>query len=178
MRVGVAAALGLFMAASRGNPARPAEYAVKAAFLYNFTRFVEWPESAFRTAESPLVIGVWDTNVFGPELIAIEQRQVHSRPISVLQCRSDDDFARCHVLFLNCPNRKQVRDALTAVSGKPVLTVGETGDFTGLGGGVSFYASGSRIRFEISSEVCGRAGLKVSSKLLQLSRPREPSDPE
>lgn len=140
------------------------EYRVKAAFLYNFVNFVEWPT---RPPSGPIVICVAGRNPFGTILadtvrgVAVAQRRLEARVI----LEPDD---ACHVLFV--PAGANTGAYLRAARGMAILTVGEVERFIEQGGLVRFYLEGGGVRFEINREGADRAGLRISSRLLQLAR--------
>jgi YfiR/HmsC-like len=140
------------------------EYRVKAAFLFNFTKFVEWP--AERSAPEPLTICIAAFNPFGSVLEEIvHDESVNGRP---LQVRVTRDAAQCDVLFI--AERVAHEPYLRAVRGQPVLTVGERADFLRDGGIVNFVIEDGRVRFDIARQAASRAQLTISSRLLRLAR--------
>jgi len=146
----------------------PLEYRVKAAYLYNFTRFVEWPASAFDASDS-FTICLAEVNPFGPSLAAtLAGETAAGRP---LVARVVDDAATgCHVLFV--PASVSAAPHLRRVRGEPVLTVGESRDFLELGGIIRFVQQNGKIRFEISQDNAARSQLTISSRLLKLAAVR------
>lgn len=155
--------------AAHGQPAAvPLEYHVKAAYLFNFTRFVEWPPD--EDAAAALTICVAATNPFGAALAdTVRGEQVNGRP---LQARLVRDPGGCHVLFI--PRNVPHGPYLQAARGLPVLTVGESREFLPGGGIVNFMIEDGRVRFEINQDAAARANLKISSRLLRLARIRAP----
>ena len=141
------------------------EYRVKAAYLFNFTKFVEWPPTAFAKEES-FRICVAGRNPFGPELSSTLVGETAAGLPLASQIVSVDDAASCHVLFV--PRGVAATPYLRSVASTPVLTVGESPDFVTQGGAINFVLEGGRVRFEIDQEAAERAQLKVSSRLLQL----------
>jgi hypothetical protein len=152
------------------------ELRVKAAFLYNFARFVDWPASAFASADAPFVIGV-----FGDESIAQALEQiVKGKSIGnrVIQTRRIPDATRihpCQILFVSQSETQQVALVVTAVGSAPVLLVGESPGFVAAGGTIGFTKEEGRVRFEASTAAAARANLKISSKLLRLATSVVPS---
>ena len=140
------------------------EYRVKAAYLYNFVKFVEWPASA---AAGPLTICVTGRNPFGPALAdTVRGESVDGRPLAVRAVTEPD--AQCQVLFV--PRDTAAAAALQAARGMPVLTVGEAPGFLSQGGVINFVIEGGKVRFDINQDAAMRAELKISSRLLRLAR--------
>jgi hypothetical protein len=157
------------VAALAEQPSR--EYQVKAAFVYNFAQFTEWPASAFESPDAPIVVTVLGNNLYGN---AIEQvtggKKVGGREIAVRYAPNAAAVGRTHVLVV-CPSENgRARGTVSAVGKDPVLTVGEGDDFAAVGGVVRLFAEDNKLRFEINPAAARRAGLKMSAKLLQLAR--------
>jgi hypothetical protein len=168
--------LGVFAPNSRAQPAQLPEYQVKAAFIFNFTKFVEWPASAFTNAKSALCIGVLGDNPFGTDLEKLAQyKSVDERPLVVRACRNLQEATNCHILFISASEKDRLPEIFKALRGLAVLTVSETDGFTDAGGMVNFVAEGKKIRFQINDTNARGAGLKISSKLLSLASPRRAS---
>jgi hypothetical protein len=144
------------------------EYRVKAAYLLNFTRFVEWPPQALQNARA-FQICIAGRNPFGSELAAlVTGEKVAGLPLTARVVEANDATA-CHVLFV--PRDTPAAPYLRAVMTAPVLTVGESGDFLAQGGDINFFLDNCRVRFEIDQASAERVQVKISSRLLQLGRP-------
>jgi len=140
------------------------EYQVKAVFLYNFAKFVEWPPSA---ATGPLTICVAGRNPLGTFLDdTVRGETVGGRPIQTRIILEPEPG--CHVMFI--PDGAAVGAYLRFSRTAPTLTIGETPAFLGLGGIISFFIDDGKVRFEINPQAAERAQLRVSSRLLRLSR--------
>lgn len=168
------AVLLLALAAVPGAPRAQVagEYDVKAAFLYNFTKFVEWPPTAFFDERSALNLCVLGEDPFGrslPEIVG-EGEEVAGRRLTLVRMGELADPTVCHVLFVSRSERNRLPRILAAVGSFPVLTVGDTPGFLNQGGIVNFTLEGSKVRFEISQTAAERAGIKISSKLLRLAK--------
>jgi hypothetical protein len=165
-------AAAVLAAPGRAAWAQPAvsESDVKAAFLYNFTKFVEWPPAAFADARSPLKICVLGEDPFGKTLRALMDEEVGGRPLSLLRLDNLSNPAACHVLFISRSEKNRLPQILAALGDTPVLTVGDTPEFFEQGGIINFILEGSKVRFEINQEAAERVGIKISSKLLALAR--------
>ena len=147
----------------------PLEYEVKAAFLYNFAKFTEWPME--QDPGTPIVIGVLGEDPFGEVLEhTIRGKQVRGRALTIKRFRKvEDPLKSCHILFISSESATASR-ALKFLQGARVLTVGESRAFCSLGGTINFVLDHRRVRFEINVAAAERAGLKLSSKLLKLAK--------
>jgi len=146
------------------------EREVKAVFLLNFVQFVEWPSSAFDSAESPIVIGVLGDDPFGRLLDDVVQGEVvKGRQVTVARFRRAGDVKTCHVLFVSPSEAGMYAQILTVLNGRPTLTVGETESFTSRGM-IRFLTERSRIRLEVNLTAAKTAGLTISSNLLRAAR--------
>lgn len=146
------------------------EYQVKALFLLNFTKYVDWPASAFPQADSPITIGVVGENNFGEDLgKAVEGKIVGGRKIILVPANDESEWSKCRILFVSASEKKRLPEILAAVKTQAVLTVGETEQFTALGGVINFTKREGRIRLEISLDGARLARIQVSSKLLSVA---------
>jgi hypothetical protein len=149
----------------------PSEYQVKAAFLYNFAKFVEWPSNLFRDGHDPLVLCVAGDDSFGNLLDAVVQgKMANGRLLTVRRLQREDEARGCQILFISSSERNRVRPVLKSLNGASVLTVGETEGFAQQGGMINFTLEVNRVHFEINVDAAERAGLKISSKLLSLAK--------
>jgi len=157
-------------ALASGQENRPSEYEVKAAFLFNFAKFVQWPASAVPPGASPIVIGVLGENPFHGDLQrTIENKKVDDHPLVARDLHSASEAAHCHILFICASEAGRLPEILDQLQGKSVLTVADMDHFTESGGMIRFVLRESRVRFEINNEAARRAKLKISSKLLALA---------
>jgi hypothetical protein len=149
-------------------PAR--EYEIKAAFLYNFTKFVDWPAQTFANADAPIVIGVLGDS---PCVQALERlvkdRKVNGRTIVVRRIASAREAKVTHMLFVGSAQEREFAALEPALHSLPVLTVGESPAFATLGGAIDFVPQGDKIRFEINIDAAEHAGLKISAQLQKLA---------
>jgi hypothetical protein len=151
------------------------EYEIKAAFLVNFSQFVEWPADVLDGAGGPIVIGVAGGDPFGATLDAVAAgRQVDGRPIVVRRVTTADDAAHCHVLFIGAATDAEL---LSKVAGRSILTVGEAAGFMHRGGIIELFVQDQKVRFAINLEAATAARLKVSSRLAQLAGTRNGIEP-
>ena len=148
----------------------PTEYQVKALFLLNFMRFIDWPERAFPDDPAPIVVGLLGENPFGPFLgDAFKDQRVRGRSIVLRQLGPADAPAECHVLFISCSERERVRAVLLGLGHAPTLTVSELDSFCLQGGMIKLVTLDGTVHFEINPAAADAAGLHLSAKLLSLA---------
>jgi hypothetical protein len=177
MALALAAALafGLAPLAARADGASR-EREVKAAFLPKFVQFVEWPASAFRKPNDPIVIAVIDDPSGRDPLDgALEQfangKSVNGRALKVRHVAHDaKDLGECHVVFIPASEDAHLEAVLKAIGKHPLLTVGESDAFPWAGGMIRFYLDDNKVRFEVNPEAVKDADLQISAKLLALAR--------
>jgi len=146
------------------------EYQVKVGFLYNFTKFVEWPPDAFAGPGAPLIIGVLGSGSFCDALEAsLKDKTVNGRPIAVRRFRRPEDLTPTQVLFISPSLGREVGRLLKSLERAPVLTVGDMDRFASLGGIINFTIRDHRVGFEVNIDAASRAGLRISSQLLTVA---------
>ncbi|MGH9510027.1 MAG: YfiR family protein, partial [Terriglobales bacterium] len=149
--------------------AAPTEYQVKAAFLYNFGKYVEWPPGVL--AADSFAICVLGDDPFGSALDRIiEGKSVQGRKLVAYRLGRVEDSGKCQVLFVSASENGRLAHILAALRDRRVLTVGDTVGFAQRGGVINFQLEGSKVRFEINLDAAERAGLTVSSQLLKLAK--------
>jgi uncharacterized protein DUF4154 len=147
------------------------EYEVKAAFLYNFARYVEWPPDKLPTAGEAFVVTVLGEDPFGDTLDAIvRDRTIHDRRLTVRRVARVEDVGGSQILFISRSEAEDLPRILQRLEAAPILTVGETAQFAERGGMIRFRRDGERIAFDINLASTERAGLRISSQLLKLAR--------
>jgi hypothetical protein len=148
------------------------EYTIKAAFLYHFLTYIDWPEGTFVDSKQPFVIGVYQTDPFGAVLDKIAAtKNVEGRPIEIRRLQATDKLLECHIVFMAGTVEAAVQqNVLGLLANSHVLCVGETEDFVELGGAAQFFVEGNKVRFAFNTDVVDRSNLKVSSKLLSLAK--------
>ena len=146
------------------------EYRVKAVFLYNFTQFVQWPESTLPGNNSPFIIGILGEDPFGPYLHeAVREEAYKNHPFIIKHFAKVEDIDNCHILFIGEKDRDEVKKILQKLQGKNMLTVGETNRFGQMGGIITFVKEKGKIKLKINQKSAENARLKISSKLLSLA---------
>jgi hypothetical protein len=143
------------------------EYDIKAAFLFNFTRFVEWPPTPGGTA---FCIGIDGADPFHGALeSAVIGRSAGGRGIAVRRFGPGEEPDACEMVFVSGADLKKARASLASIHGAAVLTVGEATGFCHNGGVIEFAVKDSKVRLEINLDAAQRAHLQISSKLLSLA---------
>lgn len=144
-------------------------YQVEAAFLLNFTRFIEWPNSAFRDGASPFTICILGDDAFGGAIDQIvEGETVAGRQLRIERRRSAPAPHTCQVLYIGSAEKNVA--ALVAEAGSGVLTVSDRPEFLRQGGIIAFAIENRHVRFDINLKAAGKASLRVSSRLLGVAR--------
>jgi YfiR/HmsC-like len=168
-------------AAQVSDASDSSEYLIKAGFIYNFAKFVEWPSTAFADQDSPIVIGVIGVDPFGSLIDRIvEDKKIGSRGFVIKRFRWGKDLKDlkdCKILFVSPSERAHIDEILQLVKGLPILTVGETPGFAERGGIIRFTLEDNRVRFEVNVEAARHADLNISSRLLTLAKIISPNSP-
>ena len=145
------------------------ESRIKAAYIFNFIKFVQWPEPSPATPQGPLMLCVAAKDGLRGALAAIEGKQVQGRELRVKWGVKPDEVKACQILFVPDGEARGVAELLRAVGTLPVLTIGEPDGFAAAGGGIGFVDRDERVQFEINPAAMERANLQVSSQLLRLA---------
>ena len=170
-------AVTTFLAA--GGPARGEEgvsgslsdYQVKAAYLYYFTTFVDWPPEAFERTGNELVIGVLGEDPFGEILDAtLRGKRVNNRALVARRFASIRDARDSQILFISASERDRIPSILKALDGAAVLTVGDFDGFAIRGGQIAFHTIDRKVRFDINVAAVERSRVKISAQLMKLGR--------
>jgi YfiR/HmsC-like len=150
------------------------EYLIKAGFIFNFAKFVEWPSAAFVQPDSPIVIGILGTDPFGTLIDQIVQdKKIGARGFVVKRLKWGADvkeLRECKILFVGASEKAHIDELVQTLKGQPILTVGETPGFAERGGVIRFVLEDNRVRFEVNVAAARQADLTISSRLLTLAR--------
>jgi hypothetical protein len=146
------------------------EYQVKAAYVYAFTKFVEWPPSSFAHRDTPLQMCVFADPVFESELSRLARgKSVGGHPVSVMGVSKAEAVRECHLLFLSSSEGSKLHRILETLRGTSVLTIGETKGFVEEGGIINLVRQAEHIRFEVNHKAANDAGIQVSARLLSVA---------
>ncbi len=151
-------------------PAASVEYEVKAAFIHNFAKFIEWPRNAFESENSPIRIGILGSGPINKSLMKLNGKEVHKRPLEVSMVENINEVSGYHIIFINPSQEKWSEAILGTLQGSGILTIGDMTGFARQGGVINFYLESGKVRFEINDCSIHRENLKISSKLLRLAR--------
>ena len=146
------------------------EYRIKAAFLYNFAKFIQWPESAFIDPESPVFICILGKDPLMGALQSITGKTVRGRRIVISHSKNVMSVKRCHILFVAESEKSRAKHTISKFKGKSVLTVSDMDDFVKAGGMIGMVRLENKIRFQINLVSAQDSGLTISSQLLKLAQ--------
>jgi hypothetical protein len=154
----------------RAQSALQREYEVKAAYIYNFFNYIDWPAETLPPTGSTLTIGILGESPFGPALNPLVGKKVKGRTLAVKQVLSAKDLEQCQIVFI-CPSEKaRLSQILGQLKDARVLTVSEIEGFAEQGGIINFISERNKVRFEINTDAAKRTGLNISSDLLKLAK--------
>ena len=175
---GLAVALALLFGGSCAraeSDTTTAEYRIKAAFLFKFVGFVDWPPATFDRADAPFTIGVLGGPTLGNELEQIAAgRQVNGHPVRVRLLGRGDSSAGLQVLFVGRSEAARLNAVAVAAEGMPTLVVSESDGALALGSAINFVVVDDKVRFDVALHSINRAGLKISARLLAVARVVQP----
>ena len=175
-RIAATVAMSALSFQSLRATARPAsEEEIKVAFLYNFTKFVEWPTDTFKNTTDPIVLGYMEDDAYGETIERMmDGKSSQSRPIVLKKLKDSSQLAGCHVLFLSSSERRRLPDVLGAAANKPILSVSDIAGFAQKGGIIGLTMSENRVHFCVNTKTSDAAGLKLSAQVLKLADPLTP----
>ena len=154
---------------NEANAVNATEYEVKAAYIYHFTQFIDWPEKAFSSPQDGFNICIMGKNPFGKALIPILKRNYKGHPFNLKFPDNANDARNCHLLYLTSNDSKADTAILEKLKDAPVLTVSSQPGFVERGGGIGFLLSDSHVRFSINRTANEHIGIVSSAKLLELA---------
>lgn len=140
---------------------------IKAVFIYNFTKYIQWPNSDTSRTFEIAIIG--DSNIIIPLKEIAEKKLVDNRKIEIKHCQDIQDINMCHILFISASENKRLHEILQKVKNRNILTISDCNGFAEEGVAINFVIIEGKVKFEISSGAINNAGLKVSSQLLKLA---------
>ena len=167
----VTALLGVHRSTVFAQDFATSEYKIKAAFLFNFAKFSEWPPGAVKDTDGSFVIGILGRDPFNTALEqTIGEKTVRGAAIQIKRFRRLDDLRSCHILFISKSEKSNLPIILDKIADKSILTVSDIPDFARRGGMIHLYTENNKVRFIIHTRAAEKAGLKLSAKLLTLTK--------
>lgn len=161
----------LFLTFTRAQSPAVGEYQVKAVFLFNFGKFVEWPSGSFANASAPLRICVLGPDPFGEQLRdLVNEKMVNGRRLEIDYLVDPSVSRTCQIVFIASSKKNRAAQILEILRGSTALTVGDTDGFVQRGGMINFVLVNNRVQFEVNRWAVEVAGLKISSKLLSVAK--------
>lgn len=151
------------------EPAGPSEYQVKAAFLYNFLKFVEWPEEHSTGSTPAITLCIIGNDPFGKNMGGFKDKQVSGKKVVVRHMRSTSGISDCQALFISESEKDYVESITELARGFHILTIGDTELFAQKGVIINMYMENDKVRFEINIDAAKQAGLRINSRLLSLA---------
>lgn len=145
------------------------EYAIKAAYLYNFAKYVEWPPGTFASTDAPLLICIAGDDPFGDALAALSGKMIENHPVEVRRLAVTTDLNPCQIVFVSRAEQGRFKALLAKLARQPILTVSDISDFAQAGGMIGLIEADQRIRFNINLNAARQAHLRLSSQLLKLA---------
>jgi hypothetical protein len=147
------------------------EYQLKAAFLFNFAKFVSWPPDAFQSDKAPISLCVFRHDPFGGALDqVIREKAINNRELLARRIKDLPELKACQLVFVSETEERQLPEILSSLKGASALVVGESADFAERGGAIQFFLENNKLRFAVNVDAIQRARLQASSKLLALAR--------
>jgi hypothetical protein len=149
---------------------RSGEYDLKAAILFNLVKFIEWPATAYPSAQAPTVLCTLGRDPFGSALSDYAGNSVNGRSLVIRRLQRDEDAHGCHLVYISSSERKLLPQVLKNLQTGPILTVGELEQFAARGGMIQLTVEEKQVHFTINLGVASREQLRIRSNLLALSR--------
>lgn len=153
--------------AETSNPSNAVERQIKAAYLYKFAGFVEWPEGSFVRPDSPVVIGVMGADALAEQLEqTVAGHTANGRPLMVRRLHKGEPPGNVHILFLGAMDKASLAEVLNANRNQPLLTVSDSEEAYALGSIINFVVADDRLRFEVSLKPAAAARIRISARML------------
>lgn len=166
----LAAATALSLSSAYGQDQKPGEYQVKATFLYNFAKFVEWPGKKFIRNGDVINLCLLGEDPFGPAFDTIQDETVGNKRLVIKHLNRHQHLESCHLLFISGSEEADLAQIVKSIRGLSILSVADTKGFAQQGVIINFYIDRNKVRFEINVDAANRSGLRISSKLMKLGR--------
>lgn len=170
----IIASLSLSWSAYAQKPTESSEYVIKAGFIYNFAKYVEWPAAAYPNADSPIVIGVLGDDSFASELgDVVDGKKINGRRLVLKKLKWTKDTKElkdCNMLYIAASEAAHGDEVIQLLKGSPILTIADFRDFARHGGMINFILEDNKVRFELNVEAAKQSNFNISSLLLGSSK--------
>ena len=167
---GLLAFAAALLSVQPAQAASSAEHEIKAAFMYNFAKFVQWPAASFGGPQAPLIVCVMGEDGLGPALDTIDHKVAQGHEVRVRRRVRLDDAKSCHILFIAASERGRLPAILRALNGASVLTISDIDGFAEAGGVIGLYNVDNKVQFSINPEQARSGSLQINSQLLKLAK--------
>lgn len=155
---------------SLGQSKATTEYQLKAAFIYNFTRFIDWPPDAFNSADAPFIIGILGKDPLGTYLDdLVKDEKLDNHTITVQRFSDLKEINQCNILFIPAEEATKINKQIPSINRRGILTVSDISDFSKWGGVIRFFKEENKLRLQINLTEAKAGQLTISSKLLSIS---------
>jgi len=167
----IAALLFILLSASDtfGDTQRYTEYKIKAGYIYNFARFIKWPEKSFENNPNSFLLCLVEGDPFGNQFQKVEGKSITGRKLTVKRLKSNDNLKQCQILFIPAAEKAHMSSIIKSLDNSHVLTVGDIRNFHQIGGMVSLRKKGDQVKLEINLQATKRKELRINAKLLEIA---------
>jgi hypothetical protein len=177
IRFALAVCVLLALIPHQSSAAASREYQIKAAYLYNFLKFTDWPQPKLARADTPIIIGIVGTDKFAGAFVPLVNKRIKGRRVIIRQIAAPADGAAkigdmtgCHLIFISNTGDNSVQQLVQTLQPYPVVTVSDTADFLDSGGMIQLKTEHKKVRFDVNLRAATLAHIKISSKLLSLAK--------
>lgn len=160
----------IFPIKAHGHDSQPGEYQVKAVFILNFAKFVEWPATSFMNDSGTINLCIVGEDPFGADLDSIRGEKVGNKIIAVEYLSATQPLNKCHIAFISRSEKNHLTKVVNALRGSGILSVGDTEGFAHHDVIINFYVEKNRVKFEINEDAAKSAGIRISAKLMNLAK--------
>lgn len=168
----LAALLFIFLSSTNafGEPKGYSEYKIKAGYIYNFARFIKWPEESFKTHPSSFLLCLVEGDPFGNQFKRVEGKSITGKKLTVKRLKINDNLKQCQILFIPAAEITHMSSIIKSLENSHVLTVGDVRDFYQVGGMVGLIKKGDQVKLEINLGATKKKDLHINAKLLEIAK--------
>lgn len=152
-----------------GEPKGYSEYKIKAGYIYNFARFIKWPEKSFESHPSSFLLCLIEGDPFGSQFNRVEGKSITGKKLTIKRLKTDDNLKQCQILFIPSAKETQMSSIINSLDDSHVLTVGDIQDFHQVGGMVGLIKKDDQVKLEINLKATKQRELRINAKLLEIA---------